>query len=71
MIENMNLRELQINCSKIIASHNSNSHWLSQFNKLAVHNSQQWYQEVIKWYIKEYGDLPDKVGPAKDIKTIL
>jgi len=71
MIEKMNLRDLQRNSSRILACHPANSNWINKFNKLAPHNSRQWYQEVIKWYINEYGDLPDKVGPAKDIKTIL
>lgn len=67
----MSLRELQTNCSRIIASHPATNNWLSKFNKLAPHDSQKWYKEVINWYIKEYGDIPDKVGPAKDINTLL
>ena len=47
---------------------NNNIH---QFNKQAHHNSQNWYKAVIEWYIKEYGDIPSKVGPGKDVKLVL
>jgi len=42
-----------------------------QFNKKAHHNSQNWYIAVIECYIDQYGDLPSRVGPGKDIKLIL
>jgi hypothetical protein len=41
-----------------------------KFNKLAHHDSQKWYRAVIEWYIEEYGDLPSKTGPGKDVKLI-
>jgi hypothetical protein len=47
---------------------NNNIH---QFNKQAHHNSQNWYGAVINWYIKQYGDLPSKAGPGKDIKLVI
>ena len=43
---------------------------ISQFNKLAHHNSQLWYKAVIDWYVEQYGDLPSQAGPGKDIKLI-
>lgn len=46
---------------------NNNIH---QFNKQAHHNSQNWYSAVINWYIEQYGDLPSKVGPGKDIRLV-
>jgi uncharacterized protein (DUF2461 family) len=46
---------------------NNNIH---KFNKLAHHNSQLWYRAVIEWYVQEYGDLPSKYGPGKDVKLI-
>ena len=67
----MGLRELQRTSSRILACHPANSNWISRFNKLAPHNSRKWYEEVIKWYVQEYGGLPDEVGPAKNVKTIL
>jgi hypothetical protein len=42
-----------------------------QFNKQAHHNSQNWYTAVIKWYVEQYGDLPSKVGPGKDVVLVL
>ena len=45
--------------------------YINQFNKKAHHNSQLWYQAVIDWYVEQYGDLPSKVGPGKNIKLIL
>ena len=47
---------------------NNNIH---QFNKQAHHNSQNWYIAVIKWYVEQYGDLPSKVGPGKDVKLVI
>jgi hypothetical protein len=41
-----------------------------QFNKKAHHNSQNWYKAVIDWYVEQYGDLPSKVGPGKDIRLV-
>ncbi len=41
-----------------------------QFNKQAHHNSQNWYVAVIDWYVKQYGDLPSRAGPGKDIKLV-
>lgn len=42
-----------------------------QFNKKAHHNSHNWYSAVIEWYIEQYGDLPSRAGPGKQIKLIL
>jgi hypothetical protein len=47
----------------------NNNIW--QFNKRAHHNSQNWYKAVIEWYVEQYGDLPSKVGPGKDIKLVM
>ena len=47
----------------------NNNIW--QFNQQAHHNSENWYKAVIKWYIEQYGDLPSKVGPGKDIKLVM
>lgn len=46
----------------------NNNIW--QFNKQAHHNSQNWYRAVIMWYVDQYGDLPSKVGPGKQVKLI-
>jgi hypothetical protein len=47
----------------------NNNIW--QFNKQAHHDSQAWYRAVIEWYVDEYGDLPSRYGPGKDVKLIL
>ena len=41
------------------------------FNKVAHLNSNLWYSAVINWYVENYGDLPSKVGPGKDVKLLL
>ncbi len=50
-----------------IQATNNNIH---QFNKQAHHNSQNWYIAVINWYIEQYGDLPSRVGPGKEVKLV-
>ena len=70
MIE-LELRDLQLESARAMATIEATNNNLSQFNKQAHHNSQQWYKAVINWYIEQYGDLPSKVGPGKDVKLIL
>ena len=47
----------------------NNNIW--QFNKKAHHNSHNWYRAVIEWYVDQYGDLPSRTGPGKDVKLVL
>lgn len=70
MIE-LELRELQLESARAVATIEATNNNLSQFNKQAHHNSQQWYKAVINWYIEQHGDLPSKIGPGKDVKLIL
>ena len=51
-----------------IQATNNNIH---QFNKQAHHNSENWYKAVIDWYVEQYGDLPSRTGPGKEIKLVL
>lgn len=67
----LELRELQLESARAMATMEATNNNLSQFNKQAHHNSQQWYKAVINWYIEQYGDLPSKIGPGKEIKLIL
>ena len=67
----MELRELQVEAAKALSAYEATNNFIHQFNKQAHHNSQNWYKAVISHYVKEYGDLPSKIGPAKDIKLIL
>lgn len=67
----MSLRTLQLESARALSSMQATNNNIHQFNKLAHHNSQNWYRAVIEWYVNTYGDLPSKVGPGKDIKLIL
>lgn len=66
----LSLRELQLESARAIAIFEGTNNNLSKFNKLANHNSQNWYKVVIKEYITVYGDLPSRVGPGKSINLL-
>lgn len=70
-ISNLSLRQLQTESARALSTIEATNNNIYQFNKQAYHNSQNWYTAVINWYIEQYGDLPSKVGPGKDIKLIL
>lgn len=70
MIDNLSLRELQLECSRAMSVIEATNNNISQFNKLANHNSQQWYKAVIQWYVNKYGDLPSRIGPGQNVKLI-
>ena len=70
MIDNLNLRDLQKESARALSTMQATNNNIHQFNKKAHHNSQMWYKAVIEWYIEQYGDLPSKVGPGKDVKLI-
>lgn len=70
MIESLSLRELQLEAARVLSVMQATNHNISKFNKLAYHNSQEWYRSIIRWYINEYGDLPSKTGPAKEVRLI-
>ena len=69
-INNLDLRSLQKESARALATMQATNNNIWQFNKQAHHNSQNWYRAVIQWYINEYGDLPSKIGPGKDIGLI-
>lgn len=70
-INNLSLRQLQIESARALSTMEATNNNIYQFNKQAHHNSQNWYIAVIKWYVEQYGDLPSKVGPGKDVKLVL
>tara|TARA_B100000035_G_scaffold157689_1_gene134384 strand:- start:1500 stop:1721 length:222 start_codon:yes stop_codon:yes gene_type:complete len=70
MIDDLSLRELQTESARALSAMQATNNNIHQFNKKAHHNSQLWYKAVIEWYINEYGDLPSKVGPGKEIELI-
>tara|TARA_B110000046_G_scaffold64379_1_gene71859 strand:+ start:13657 stop:13881 length:225 start_codon:yes stop_codon:yes gene_type:complete len=65
--EKMSLRQMQKEAARAISTMQATNNNISQFNKLAHHNSQLWYSAVIDWYVEQYGDLPSKTGPGKDV----
>jgi hypothetical protein len=69
-IDNLTLRELQRESARALSTMQATNNNIWQFNKQAHHDSQRWYRAVIQWYIDQYGDLPSKVGPGKDVKLI-
>ena len=70
-VSNLTLRQLQIESARALSTMQATNNNIYQFNKRAHHNSQNWYRAVIEWYVEEYGDLPSRVGPGKDIKLVL
>ena len=70
MIDDLSLRELQKESARALSAMQATNNNIHQFNKKAHHNSQLWYKAVIEWYVNEYGDLPSKVGPGKEIELI-
>jgi len=69
-VEDLDLRTLQLESARALATMQATNNNIHQFNKKAHHNSQMWYKAVIEWYVNTYGDLPSRVGPGKDIKLI-
>ena len=69
-IDNLTLRELQKESARALSTMQATNNNIWQFNKQAHHNSQNWYRAVIQWYVDQYGDLPSKIGPGKQVKLI-
>lgn len=70
-LETFELRELQKEAARALSSMDATNNNIYKFNQQAYHDSQRWYKAVITWYVDEHGDLPSRVGPAKDVKLIL
>ena len=69
-IEDMSLRELQLEAARIISSMEATNDNIYKFNKESRHDSTGWYKAAITWYVKEYGGLPSEIGPGKEVKFI-
>ncbi len=69
-VSNLTLRELQVESARALSTIQATNNNIHQFNKQAHHNSQNWYIAVINWYIEQYGDLPSRAGPGKEIKLV-
>ena len=70
-INNLTLRQLQTESARALTTMQATNNNIHQFNKRAHHNSQNWYKAVINWYVGQYGDLPSKIGPGKNVKLII
>ncbi len=70
-IDKLTLRQLQTESARALSTVEATNNNISQFNKLAHHDSHLWYKAVIEWYVNQYGDLPSKIGPGKDVKLLL
>jgi hypothetical protein len=69
-LSDLSVRELQKESARALSTMQATNNNIHQFNKRAHHNSQNWYLAVIEWYIDQYGDLPSKTGPGKEIKLV-
>ena len=70
-VSNLTLRQLQQESARALSTMQATNNNIQQFNKMAHHNSQNWYAAVIEWYVEQYGDLPSKAGPGKDVRLIV
>lgn len=70
-IDSLDLRQMQKESARALSTMQATNNNIWQFNKKAHHNSQNWYRAVILWYIEQYGDLPSKTGPGKDVKLVM
>lgn len=71
-IGSLTVRQLQTESARVLASSGGlGNHELVRFNKLANHDSHEWYKAVIKWYVEKHGDLPSQVGPGTSVRLLL
>lgn len=70
-LNDMSLRDLQKESARVLSINLMNNGDLSRFNKLAHHDSNLFYKAVIEEYIQNWGDLPSKIGPAKEVKLLI
>jgi hypothetical protein len=69
-INDLSVRELQKESARALSTMQATNNNIWQFNKRAHHNSQNWYVAVIEWYVEQYGDLPSRAGPGKEVKLV-
>lgn len=70
-LEQLTLRQLQIEAAKALSVIPGDNATLSPFNKKANHDSQNFYRAIIEYYINEYGDIPSNAGPAQSVRLVL
>ena len=69
-LSELSLRDLQKESARALSTIAATNNNIWQFNKQAHHDSQNWYKAVIEWYIEQYGDLPSRAGPGKDVVLV-
>lgn len=69
-IDTLDLRTLQTESAKAVMIFGGDNDTLSKYNKVAYHNSHNWYKAILEDYIKLYGDLPSNAGPGSEIKLL-
>ena len=70
-VSNLTLQQLQQESARALSTMQATNNNIYQFNKKAHPIAHNWYSAVIEWYIEQYGDLPSRAGPGKQIKLIL
>lgn len=70
-LSSLTLRQLQTESARALSTMQATNNNIWQFNREAHHDSQRWYAAVISWYVEQYGDLPSRIGPGKNIKLVL
>ena len=70
-LDSLDTRILQKEAARGIATMEATSDNIYKFNKQGYNNSLSWYKAAINWYIEQYGDLPSKTGPGKNITFII
>lgn len=71
-LSTLTIRQLQEESARVLAAGDGfGNNELVKFNKVANHNSHDWYRAVIACYIEQYGDLPSIAGPGKQVKLLL
>jgi len=70
-LDELDTRILQKEAARVIATMEATSDNIYKFNKQGYNNSLSWYKAAINWYIEQYGNLPSKTGPGKNITFII
>lgn len=70
ILDNLTLRQLQHEAARALLVLPADNNSLSKFNKMAAHNSQNWYKAVIQAYIDQFNGLPSEIGPGKEVKLL-
>jgi hypothetical protein len=70
MLDGMDMRQLQKEAARALATMDSDNNSIYKFNSVARHNSLLWYKAVIVHYISEWGGFPSEMGPGAVVKLV-